>query len=69
MKSDPDKLLNQLVVAALTVFMVVIMLLAALVLRQLRLQQRIADLSTEVRGAGQSRWPGRDGRRYPAGVS
>jgi ABC-type multidrug transport system fused ATPase/permease subunit len=48
MKSDPDKVLNQLVVAALTVFVVVIMLLAALVLRQLWLQQRIADLSSEV---------------------
>jgi ABC-type multidrug transport system fused ATPase/permease subunit len=48
MKSDPDKLLNQLVVAAVTVFIVVIMLLAALVLRQFWLQQRLADLSSEV---------------------
>jgi hypothetical protein len=47
-KSDPDKLLNQLVVAALTVFIVVIMLVAALVLRQMWLQQRISDLSSEV---------------------
>jgi hypothetical protein len=46
--SDPDKLLNQLVVAALTVFIVVILLVAALVLRQLWLQQRISDLSSEV---------------------
>ena len=48
MKSDPDKLLNQLVVAALTVFITAAMLLAALVLRQLWLQQRIVDLSSEV---------------------
>jgi len=48
MRSDPDKLLNQLVVAALTTFIVVVMLLAALVLRQLWLQQRIAELSSEV---------------------
>jgi ABC-type multidrug transport system fused ATPase/permease subunit len=48
MKSDPDKFLNQLVVAALTVFIVVIMLLAALVLRQLWLQQHIANLSSGV---------------------
>ena len=48
MKSDPDKILNQLVVAALTVFIVVVMLLAALVLRHLWLQQRITDLSSDV---------------------
>lgn len=48
MKSDPDKLLNQLVVAALTTFIVVILLLAALVLRQLWLQQHIANLSSDV---------------------
>lgn len=48
MDSNPDKLLNQLVVAALTVFIVVVMLAAALVLRQLWLQQRISDLSSEV---------------------
>lgn len=48
MKSDPDKFLNQLVVAALTVFVLVIMLLAAFVLRHLWLQQRIADLSSDV---------------------
>lgn len=48
MKSDPDKLLNQLVVAALTVFVTVTMLLAALVLRQVWLQQRVADLSDDV---------------------
>lgn len=48
MKWDPDKLLNQLVVAALTVFIVVILLLAALVLRQVWLQQRIADVHTDV---------------------
>jgi len=48
MKSDPDKLLNQLVVAALTIFIVVIMLLAAVVLRQLWLQRHVADLSGDV---------------------
>lgn len=48
MKSDPDKILNQLVVAALTVFVVVIILLAALILRHLWLQQQIADLHNEV---------------------
>ena len=47
MRSDPDKLLNQLVVAAVTTFIVVVMLLAALVLRQIWLQQRIAELSSE----------------------
>lgn len=51
MKSDPDKLLNQLVVAALTVFIVVILLLAALVWRQLWLQQHIANLSTDVQSS------------------
>lgn len=48
MKSDPDKLLNQLVVAALTIFVVVIMLLGAVVLRHLWLQQRLAELSSDV---------------------
>lgn len=48
MNSNPDKLLNQLVVAALTIFIVVVILAAALVLRQLWLQQRISDLSSEV---------------------
>ncbi len=48
MKSDPDKLLNQLVVAALTVFIAVTILLAALVLRQVWLQQRVVDLSSDV---------------------
>jgi hypothetical protein len=46
--SNPDKFLNQLVVAALTVFIVVVMLAAALILRQLWLQQRLSDLSSEV---------------------
>lgn len=48
MKSDPDRLLNQLVVAALTVFVVVVMLLGAVVLRHLWLQQRITELSSDV---------------------
>jgi len=48
MKSDPDKFLNQLVVAALTIFVIVIALFAAFVLRHLWLQQRVAELSSEV---------------------
>lgn len=48
MKSDPDKILNQLVVAAITIFVVVITLFAAFVLRHLLLQQRVAELSSEV---------------------
>lgn len=48
MRSDPDKLLNQLVVAALTIFLVVSVLFAAFVLRHLWLQQRVAELSSDV---------------------
>jgi hypothetical protein len=48
MKADLDKILNQLVVTALTVFILVVMLLAALVVRQLWLQQQIADISDNV---------------------
>jgi hypothetical protein len=48
MKVDLDKILNQLVVTALTVFILVVMLLAALVVRQLWLQQQIADISDNV---------------------
>ena len=48
MKTDPHAPLNQLVIAALTVFGVVIILLATLALRQLWLQQHITDLSGAV---------------------
>lgn len=48
MKSHPAELLNQLVVAALTVFIIVVILMAALVLRQFWLQQQIVDLSNDV---------------------
>jgi ABC-type multidrug transport system fused ATPase/permease subunit len=48
MKSDPDKFLNQIVVAALTIFVVVAALFAAFVLRHLWLQQRVAELSSDV---------------------
>ncbi|MAU01899.1 MAG: hypothetical protein CL608_32580 [Anaerolineaceae bacterium] len=48
MKSELDKILNQLVVTALTVFILVVLLLAALVVRQLWLQQQIADISDDV---------------------
>lgn len=45
MLSDPDQFLNRLVVAALTVFVTVSLLLAAFVFREIWLQQRISDLS------------------------
>lgn len=48
MNLDPDKLLNRLVVAALTIFFVLLFLLATVVLRQILLQQRIVALSNEV---------------------
>ena len=48
MTPDPDQFLNRLVVAALTVFITVSLLLAALVFREIWLQQRIADLSTAL---------------------
>jgi hypothetical protein len=48
MKAELDKVLNQLVVTALTVFILVVLLLAALVVRQLWLQQQIADISDNV---------------------
>lgn len=48
MKTDPDKLLSQLVVAAITIFIVVVLLLAAFVFRQIRLQQEIAAVSTDL---------------------
>jgi hypothetical protein len=48
MNSDPDQILNRLVVAALTVFVVVSLLLAAFVFREMWLQQRIAGLSSNL---------------------
>jgi hypothetical protein len=48
MNSDPDRLLNRLVVVALTVFIVASLLLTALIFREIWLQQRIAGLSNGV---------------------
>ena len=48
MRSDPDEYLNRLVVAALTVFVVVSLLLAAFVAREIWLQQRVVELSTDL---------------------
>lgn len=48
MNSDPDQLLNKLVVAALTVFVVASLLLAAFVARELWLQQRVVGLSSTL---------------------
>lgn len=48
MNSDPDLLLHRLVVAALTVFVVVSLLLAAFVAREIWLQQRIVGLSSNL---------------------
>lgn len=48
MNSDPDQLLNRFVVAALTLFVTVNLLLAAFVFREIWLQQAMADLSTEL---------------------
>jgi hypothetical protein len=48
MNSDPDQLLHRLVVAALTVFVAVTLLLAAFVTRELWLQQRMMGLSSSL---------------------
>jgi len=48
MNTDPDRLLNRLVVAALTVFVTVSLLLAAFVFREMWLQQHITELSTDL---------------------
>jgi hypothetical protein len=48
MNSDPDQLLHRLVVAALTVFVVVSLLLASFVAREIWLQQRIVGLSSNL---------------------
>lgn len=48
MNADPDQLLNRLVVAAVTVFVTVTLLLTAFILREIWLQQRVAELSTNL---------------------
>ncbi|MBX3013561.1 MAG: hypothetical protein KF832_18720 [Caldilineaceae bacterium] len=48
MKSDPDQFLNRLVVATLTIFVTVSLLLAAVVFREIWLQQHIAELSSDL---------------------
>jgi hypothetical protein len=48
MNSDSDHSLNRLVVAALTIFVTVSLLLAAFVVREIWLQQRIVDLSANL---------------------
>ncbi len=48
MDADPDQLLNRLVVAAVTVFVTVSLLLTAFILREIWLQQRVAELSTNL---------------------
>jgi hypothetical protein len=48
MNSDPDQLLHRLVVAALTIFVAVSLLLAAFVAREIWLQQRIVGLSSSL---------------------
>ena len=48
MKSDPDQYLHRLVVAAVTVFVIVCLLLAAFVAREIWLQEQIVGLSTSL---------------------
>ncbi len=48
MKGDADRFLHRLVLAALTVFVVVSLLLAAFVAREIWLQQRIVGLSSSL---------------------
>ena len=48
MNSDLDRILNRLVAAALTVFVTVSLLLAAVVAREIWLQQQIADLNSTL---------------------
>lgn len=48
MSTDLDQYLNRLVVAALTVFVVVSLMLAAFVARQIWLQQRVVELSSSL---------------------
>lgn len=48
MNSDSDRYLNRLVVAALTLFVIVSLLLAAVVTREIWLQQRMAGISSAL---------------------
>ncbi|MFZ1755157.1 MAG: hypothetical protein WBO46_10535 [Caldilineaceae bacterium] len=48
--SRPDRLLNQLVVAALTIFVLLLLILGALVARQVWLQNHIVELSSDIQG-------------------
>jgi hypothetical protein len=48
MNSDPDQYLHRLVVAALTVFVVVSLLLGAFVAREIWLQQQLVGLSSSL---------------------
>ncbi|MDX1663641.1 MAG: hypothetical protein R3272_07600 [Candidatus Promineifilaceae bacterium] len=48
MPSDPEKLLNQLLTTALTAFTLFALLLAALIIRQLWLQQHVAALTDDL---------------------
>jgi len=48
MNSDPAQILNRFVVAALTVFVTANLLLAAFVFWEIRLQQTMVDLNTEL---------------------
>jgi ABC-type multidrug transport system fused ATPase/permease subunit len=48
MNSDSDRYLNRLVVAALTLFVIVSLLLAAVVTREIWLQQRMAGISSTL---------------------
>lgn len=46
----PDRLLNQLVVAALTIFILLLLILGALIARQVWLQNHIVELSSDIQG-------------------
>jgi uncharacterized phage infection (PIP) family protein YhgE len=48
MQPDPDRLLNQLVVSALTIFVALIIVLGVLLLRQVSLHQRLANASVTL---------------------
>lgn len=48
MNSDPDQILNRLVVTALTVFIAISLLLTAFIFREIWLQQRLAALNASL---------------------
>lgn len=48
MNSDPDPILNRLVVTALTVFIAISLLLTAFIFREMWLQQRLAALNASL---------------------